>query len=305
VNFRSFAGLGELGELQLLTVSACPAVLSLPNLASALQLESIVVERCSALAALPGLDSPRRPFSLTLKDSLAISNLGPIGSAPDLERLYLLNIPGFTSLAGAFNLSGLTRITIENLPDLGGLNGFAATPALRSMRIHGCPMFASLAGAADLGDTLALELSNLPALTSLAKLGADAIDLRVEYCDALVDLNGLGPEDSVRQLVLNQNDGLRGLGSLPVATDCDLIHLHGNPLLADLGALAGVIRAERLYLGLNASLISLDGLAALEEVTGDLVITNNTALDQCVAETFAAGISVGGNTTVEGNGPCQ
>jgi hypothetical protein len=61
---------------------------------------------------------------------------------------------------------------------------------------------------------------------------------------------------------------------------------------------------EDLDIRANDALSSLAGLAALTAVGGDVRIENNPALCQSEAETFAAGLTVGGTITVSGNGGC-
>ena len=55
-----------------------------------------------------------------------------------------------------------------------------------------------------------------------------------------------------------------------------------------------------LHLDDNPGLLTLEPLLLLEAVEGDLSITGNACLLTSEAEAFAAGLSVGGTTTIEG-----
>jgi hypothetical protein len=253
---------------------------------------------------MPGLDGPLA-FSLSLADTVGFTDLSVLGAAPNLRHLYLTDLPGVTSLAGATDLSGLQGLVISHLDQLADLDGLAATPQLTDLEIADCPALASVVLAAGLGDDLELALDELPALTTLGPVDVDSLGVSIAECDELAGLGGIGPGVTVRSLTLTSNDALTGLGALATATDFGELYLYQNPLLTDIAALSGVTSVERLDLSFNSRLADLAGLAALEEVVGNVSIGMNPALDQCAAEALVAELAVGGSVVVEHNGPCR
>lgn len=111
-------------------------------------------------------------------------------------------------------------------------------------------------------------------------------------------------------LYLHDLAGLTSLHGLESAETAGDVTITTNPLLASLdgmGPLTSVGMEEpnadsNVEIEDNPLLTSVAGWSALREIGGSLSVTGNTSLAAVEAEAWAAGISVGANTTVKENG---
>jgi len=167
---------------------------------------------------------------------------------------------------------------------------------------------ASLDGLTSLVDgSIRLVVTGNPSLTDVSALGNLAnADLELEFVDLpqLASLSGL-QDLTMEKLTISQCDGMQSLG-LSNCTVTEDIFLWFNESLVGVDGLQGTTAlAGGLRIEGNAAFTDLGGLAGLVSVGGNLTIQTNGSLDNCVAESFAEGISVGGFTTIGANGPCD
>jgi hypothetical protein len=120
----------------------------------------------------------------------------------------------------------------------------------------------------------------------------------------LTHLDGLNSIDTVDEmLIVFRNTDLTDTGGLSrVRAVGDTVSIRFNSTLPSIG-LKSLTEAGGLDIEYNDVLTSLDDLAALRVIEGDLTINGNPMLSQAEAEAFAAGITVGGTIRVEANGP--
>ena len=164
----------------------------------------------------------------------------------------------------------LPSVTLSALTRVGASLSVVNNAALGTLS---APQLAFVGGLFSVSSNNAMTSASLPRLTSIsadASLSADAL---------LTSLDLRGLVVASRSLIL---DGLTALnGGL------------------NLGALTAV--GDSFVLN-NTAATSLSGIA-LQSTGRDLRITNNTALSTGLATAFAGGVSVGGTTTISGNGP--
>jgi len=122
-----------------------------------------------------------------------------------------------------------------------------------------------------IGGKLTIASPKLPDLSDLSE-NWQAGALVLSGADALTDLHGVTKPDVEELSIvachrLTSLDGIEG-GSFP-----DGLRLENNPLLEDLGALAGYTTLGGLTIHGNQSLPNLNGLEGLTSLSGDLSIS--------------------------------
>jgi hypothetical protein len=149
-------------------------------------------------------------------------------------------------------------------------------------------------------------------LDGLAKLTSVASAIRIEKNDALMSLGGLAQVTSVGGSVFVKNNpaltdlsGLEGLGSvdgvLDISDNDGLVDLSAlatvgsvsiklivkkNQILGDLSGLEGLVSAGGILIHDNATLSSIEALSGLTVVDGDVIITKNESLAQCLVDAW-------------------
>lgn len=183
--------------------------------------------------------------------------------------------PEVLTVAGTVELSRLGIVTVR---------GFDAMDRIGGVRIVDNPSLRAWTG----GDVSEVQgdvtLTGNPDLNELALVdGATRIDGTLLLAD-------LGSLVDTRQL-----DGLARIGgSFLVARSPRLVEV-GWPSLHGVGG--------SLALEANPALSGLQAFRGLDDVFGDLVIRDNPALPAAAVAELLERITVGGTTTVEGNGP--
>ena len=143
-------------------------------------------------------------------------------------------------------------------------------------------------------------LPTLPSFDSLAEVD----NVSITSNDALTDFGSFPQLHSVKSLEISSNPMLTDYSGFEALTstsgdvelwDAALIEdMSGFEALASVG---GKLRIEDMPV-----LTSLTGLG-VSDVGGDLRIVTNMALSECLAADFAAAVTVGGATIVNGNKP--
>lgn len=150
-----------------------------------------------------------------------------------------------------------------------------------------------------------LHLSDLSFtdLTSISRLRAVHERLSFFRNESLTSMHGLEGLKSVGGLLIHHHPVLVDLGALARLTEIPgELYLASNDALAGLQGLENVQSVGSLTITSNAQLSSLAGLAGLKSVAGDVTIRDNPKLPQKEAEAFVAGLAVGGEVEVAGNG---
>lgn len=213
-----------------------------------------------------------------VEGTLAIS-----GTAADLTPLASLYRVG-----GGLEITAGEAVTLAGLDGITEVNGaivIADNPGLTTLSFH--PSLTALGN---------LTIQNNDALASLA--GAEFIG----QCTSCIEVSG-EPKDLVGGQPEARDAAPAGDGFEQPSGGT----FYGEILIADNDVLSSVQAMSNLYYAWsnvrfrnNAVLTSLVGLQ-LFEVRGDLEISDHASMDTLDAETFAAGVSVLGTTTVCGN----
>jgi hypothetical protein len=99
----------------------------------------------------------------------------------------------------------------------------------------------------------------------------------------LLDINGLSALTGVGgTLQIIGNDKLTDLDGLSALASVRTLRIKTNPELTDIGGLSSLDSVQFLYVEDNAALPNLDGLSGLTSVGGDIYVTDNMALNNCL-----------------------
>jgi len=212
-------------------------------------------------------------------------------------------LPGFGGLNNVTAVYG--DVLIYDLPSAQGLDGMHSVSSVGGdVTISGLPQAGTavfLDDAENVGGTVLLE--DLPQLRQpqiLARMrfvGGDMVQRRVGWTELRTGSNfsqvsgALVLEQNFLMTKINDLGGVTALGGLRVAD---------NPVLDDLGGLAGITSVDGdLELARNGALGSLAGLSDVATISGDLRIDDNDDLTSVVA---LHGVSmVGGDLSIVDN----
>lgn len=185
-----------------------------------------------------------------------------------------LEIGGNSLLANLDGLSGVTNLS-------GGALLLRSNPSLSDL--SGLSGLTSIAGSLVVDDNDALvSLDHLASLTNVVS------SINIGYNAVLQSISGLaGLTGFSGHLDLRFNPQLASLDGIAGLTSLNGLILHYNDSLANIDELAGVTTIGNAYaevwIGNNASLTNLDGLADLVSVNAGFEISDNPSLDQCSA----------------------
>ncbi|HCH64086.1 MAG TPA: hypothetical protein DFR83_14880 [Deltaproteobacteria bacterium] len=176
--------------------------------------------------------------ALKMLDSLSVTK------APALERLWM---PRVKVLNQGLNLEDIAVFSLEG-----------TLPRLESA-----------------GSVALMDLPQLEALDH-APIDLAGGDLTLSGLDGLETLDGF-PFDVVGSIEISQNADLLSTIGATVLDDADVL-IAENPALVDLKILSGVVALDALELSTNKALSTVEDLASLDAVAGDLVIDDHPAL---------------------------
>lgn len=332
----SIAALGNLRFVHELRVYALPALASLEGLQGIEELDgTLVLGDMPLLVDLAGLRNLGRVgrnlalAELPLADFGGLDALTAVGEPGGNASVITIDAnPNLVSLAGLDGIAwhDRTQLQISRNPMLVELSAFASATELEMLALGGSEALVSLTGLESLerihGD---LVLQGNPALADLTPLGAleSVGGLAIYGPHALTDLSGLDGLAEIERLAL-ADTGLIELGPLPALASVGGVDLRANAALVELTGLASISTLEELWIEGNPSLVQLDDLAALHEVTGSMYLRDNDglveleglgvtvvggglgivlhgALAQADAVAWAADVDVAGPVKVAGN----
>ena len=295
----NFQGLSSLAMVSGLYVHLNPSLTSLQGATALDRVDSLYIAWNERLSSMKGLETVERVGYLTisgnssLRDMEGLSSLTRVGanwfeisdnsaleSLDGLESLdtvignliiqdnnALTNIDGLSSLTTA-TITGGYNVEIQRnaaLLNLDGLSSLSALPG--SLIIH-------------LNDSL----SDISGLSNLTEIG---VILHIAANPVLADLDGLGALTTVGSLGIINNATLADISGLShLETVEHWFEIRWNPILTDLAGLTTLTTVGTspsmsfLAIASNATLNTLDGLSALQEVQ-NLVIEDNPSLADC------------------------
>lgn len=276
--------------------SACPGGVVPGDVLLAKQAE---VEALAGVCEIEG--------SLTIVND--VTSLAPlfalqrIGGTLEIGNPEGFDPPGLTTLAGLESLAEVGGdVRIYSLGGLVDLDPLAGLVAAGGLGIGGLPQLQSIAALAGLTELPGgLSVSECPALPDL--VGLDHVtsvgslwlsELGVTDFGALQGLVTVAkPDDAVSWVVIRGNPNIHSLAGLDnVAWHANLdVEIYDNPVLTDIGALAGATELHNLGLITNTSLADLSGVEALAVVHEELELVANNSLTSLAA--FASLESVG------------
>ncbi len=292
---------------------------------SQIQIDAYASAPCIAITGTVLIDGPDitdlQPLGplQQISLSLRITNNTKLTSLAGLDNLTsiggLLHIEGNSALRSLAGLSGLQTVGdglyVRRNPQLGtlGLSALTEVHGSREVFIEGNHALTSLGTfQASAG---VLRIVDADSLVSLDGLAATLSGLTVRGNQKLTSLGGASGTTFVEgaSLFVSDNDALTTFGDLTLPAAFGSLAIDGNPLLANLDALASIRTlgggsAEGLFTlydndaltnvdalaGLttvashvsireNDRLVNLDGLSHLTEIGGDLSVSNNAALE--------------------------
>lgn len=247
-------------------------------------------------AALRNLQTVAGAFRVVQNDALEVLRTGALVDVLHIEgnrslATFTDGAPGAQRSIAILNNAALSEadayLFLSNFrPDLQVTVMGNRPPSQTPTRECGAPSeflqvsYAELAGCTHLRGSLHLRDSFLPHLRALGNLRSIAEDLLMFRPHRFVDLRGLDNLETVgRGLIITHGEKLESLD--------------GASKLRAVGA---------LRIDSNYPLRSVEGLSALESVSGDLHIWGNAMLPQAAAKSFADGLTVGGTIEVAMNG---
>lgn len=247
------------------------------------------LEGLSALASVGG-DQANAAGSLYIFDNAGLTSLSGLSGLESVGgTIYIGNNPTLTSLEGMSSLISVNGLEIGNndsLVDLGGISTVARGNVPWSLVISGNDALSNLDSLSlltsvggDLGITHNYALTNLDGLSALTSVGG----LDVRGNTVLLDINGLSALTGVGgTLQIIGNDKLTDLDGLSALASVRTLRIKTNPELTDIGGLSSLDSVQFLYVEDNAALPNLDGLSGLTSVGGDIYVTDNMALNNCL-----------------------
>lgn len=195
---------------------------------------------------------------LRIKDNPELRTLDGLDRVKVMDHIEIDNNPMLEDILGLDRTEAVTRVTITKNPQLRNLAG------LRSLQKVG-------AGGFWLGDN-----ANLEGVQDLERLERIEGPFRIERNGALASLETYRSIDSVGDLLILANTGLRSLG-------INVAHVDGDIRIED-----------------NSDLLAFDGFSDLQTVGKNFSIKRNRALQKTngFTATFNA---VGSNLTIDSN----
>lgn len=238
-----------------------------------------------------------------------ITNLDGLSSLTKVGSIIINNSPNLTDISGLSNISEVSGqcqcqvhgIELRNLPALTNVDGFSGLRTnyggimvydnANLSSLEGFSGLAMLGNNSDFGDQ-SIHLENNPALQDLTAFRnvSPTGGINLFNNDGLTNLNGLEKITTIggQGLYINDNDSLVDISGLSSVHSIQLsLSITNNDLLPDLEglrSLASVIPWKNMIgiaIGGNTSLLNLDGLSALSDVTGGmsyLTFKNNPEL---------------------------
>ncbi|NVB42889.1 hypothetical protein G6O69_34025 [Pseudenhygromyxa sp. WMMC2535] len=158
----------------------------------------------------------------------------------------------------------------------------------------------SLAGLSELRQVGILDIRYNPFLDSLAGLEQlERVDqLILTGNNLLIELPEF-PDLALGRATINANDGLTDLGSFPATTSMSRLEIDSNPALTDLSGLESLTGVSgNVAITNNAMIVDFTGFEAFTAIGGDLEIIDNAELD--TLEGWGL-VSVGGDVRVSSN----
>jgi hypothetical protein len=255
------------------------------------------------LESLDGLESVAHPDSglkeITLHGLDQLDDVHALHQLQELDSLRLFWLPSLTTLS-ALNLQRVDRFSLDHV-GLTELKEVAQlTGGLESLSVHNCAHLTSISGPTDLTSIERLAIDGCPLLEEAT--GFDGlIEARFLHFAALPKHSAL----SFPVLAVAESLDLQGaVGiSAPALTKLDAglsVSELDAPAPLNLGRLE---RVGSLKVTESPSLGDLDWLSSLRASDGDVHITFNSNLTSAEILELLAGLEVGGEVVVEGNGP--
>ena len=274
-------GVEHLETLELLALERVEGLLDLTGLAGLEgHVAALHVDETYELTSLAGLEGVESVGSLRLRRA-PISDLAGLSGLVEVGDLHLqsLQTSDYAGLEGLETVHGTFQLWDMPTSTLRGLDGIER---MGRVTIDYCRGLGTLEGLSeDLVVDGSIFLHNLPALTDLggfASLEEAPTNLTLAWLPKLAELP-VGLERVGKSLYLGGLDQLEQL---------DL------PLLSRVGSDLSIVG--------NESLVSLEGLGALQSIGGNLLVQENPALPDAEIEAFVARVEIAGAVIVADNG---
>jgi hypothetical protein len=247
------------------------------------------------LRGLDGLGAMTRvQWDFELTDNAALTEVDGLASLEYVGKV--LRIERNPSLENLQGLSSLRTVrsyfylqSNDALRSLQGLTSFEETLTFNikyNDSLESLVGLDSLTGVNSTGEgKLGIRLFGNPKLLSLNGL-ENIIELRELFIQggSLTNLEGLSGLRSIDlELIVQLTQGLESLEGLDSLESVEEVSLVSNGALQSVGALRRISKMEQLAIRTNPMLQTLDGLDSLLEVTGDVTILENPALNSCSA----------------------
>lgn len=261
-------------------------------------LEAVTIDHAPSIQNIEALAGIRNV-------GLKLIGLDALESLAGLEMLegpsFLVEGAGITDASAIGGLKGeLLAYGVYDCPELTALSVSNQITAAEYVELGRMPKLQAVEGMAGLKHVDFVDLSELPALSQPLEFPAlESVGLARLWDGGVSEVRF--PSLTIAENLDFDGPGITTLGFPVLAETTESIRLAPADLSTlDLGALVHV--GQDLVIS-GTSLTNLEGLAALETVGGNLEITGNSELPTALAESFAAGIEVGGDVDVSGNAP--
>ncbi|WP_222983114.1 hypothetical protein [Flagellimonas meishanensis] len=281
------------GNLSIRQTASDSPIQDLTGLESILEVGNLTISGNENLGSLEGLHNIRRVDGyLTIENTpLTNSNLSGLRGLKTVGiSFFVARVDNLLSFSGMESLESVGSLEILENPSLTSLAGLDVLQSLEMLRILDNPLLESLSGLDNLKEVeRRIELvdntsiQNLIALSNLKS--SSNLYFEITTLSSLQDLSGLGGMTYIKDLLIGDMEMMTSLNGLSNLTRVDNLLLGNNRSLVDLSGLSNLTQigdAEMtgsIIIGNNPKLVSLKGFENIQSFYGEIIIEDNSILD--------------------------
>ncbi len=267
------------------------------------------INRNNNLTSLTGLENLTSiGHGLIIRNNLLLTNLVGLSNLTFTESgLRIENNESLSSLLGLDSITFIDgSLLIENNENLSSLTNLSnLTFITGTLSIENNNSLSDLSGLNNLTFAGALAIDDNENLTSLSDLSSlnSVASLSLENNDLLTDLSGLENINSIiGSVYIELHENLTSLSGLDNLTSIDgVLYISNNTQLANLSGLDNLTSIGNFLRILSND--NLTDISSLQNVTiaNDLILSNNSMLDDCSILSICNHIAVGGTAQISNN----
>ncbi|KAL1221320.1 Disease resistance protein TAO1 [Cardamine amara subsp. amara] len=300
---KLWEGIKPLGNLKWMDLSYSENLKELPDLSTALNLETLYLNNCTSLVELPfSIGSASKIRELDLVHCSSLVNLPPtIGNNTCLQNLDLSNCSSLVELPSSIgNLLNLEKVDLSYCSSLKELPySIGNATNIKELDLKHCSSLQELPSS--IGNLTSLQILDLRHCSSLVKLhsslgnATSLLQLNLKGCSSLAELpSSIGNAAKLQKLYLNNCSSLEKLASsIGNISSLEKLDLSNCSNLVQLPSSIG--RATNL---LHLNLHGCSRLVKLPSSIGNLTNLKTLNLSHC-SNLEKLNSSIGNNTSLE------